>query len=123
MACFRLISPVLSQSASFFLFPRRVDWNCPPRVGNDRYLYIAAERHVVVSRRYPNWRRCYDDASFVSAFAATASTTFASGDWPGGAADAPGVTDTEIKIGQTIPYSGPLSLVACSAAPRLPISK
>ena len=42
-------------------------------------------------------------------FGATAATTFASGDWPAGAADAPGVTDTEIKIGQTIPYSGPLS--------------
>ena len=27
----------------------------------------------------------------------------------GWAADAPGVTDTEIKIGQTMPYSGPVS--------------
>ena len=28
---------------------------------------------------------------------------------PGRANDAPGVTETEIKIGQTMPYSGPLS--------------
>ena len=28
---------------------------------------------------------------------------------PGRADDAPGVTETEIKIGQTMPYSGPLS--------------
>ena len=29
--------------------------------------------------------------------------------WPSMAANAPGVTDTEIKIGQTMPYSGPAS--------------
>jgi ABC-type branched-subunit amino acid transport system substrate-binding protein len=29
--------------------------------------------------------------------------------WPAHAANAPGVTDTEIKIGQTMPYSGPAS--------------
>jgi branched-chain amino acid transport system substrate-binding protein len=29
--------------------------------------------------------------------------------WPSLAANAPGVTDTEIKIGQTMPYSGPAS--------------
>jgi ABC-type branched-subunit amino acid transport system substrate-binding protein len=29
--------------------------------------------------------------------------------WPARAENAPGVTDTEIKIGQTMPYSGPLS--------------
>jgi branched-chain amino acid transport system substrate-binding protein len=29
--------------------------------------------------------------------------------WPAWAANAPGVTDTEIKIGQTMPYSGPAS--------------
>jgi branched-chain amino acid transport system substrate-binding protein len=33
----------------------------------------------------------------------------ASGVWPAHAQNAPGVTDTEIKIGQTMPYSGPLS--------------
>jgi branched-chain amino acid transport system substrate-binding protein len=33
----------------------------------------------------------------------------ASGGRPAWAANAPGVTDTEIKIGQTMPYSGPLS--------------
>jgi branched-chain amino acid transport system substrate-binding protein len=40
----------------------------------------------------------------------TASAAYlASGVWPAWAANAPGVTDTEIKIGQTMPYSGPLS--------------
>jgi branched-chain amino acid transport system substrate-binding protein len=39
-----------------------------------------------------------------------ASTAYlASGRWPARAANAPGVTDTEIKIGQTMPYSGPAS--------------
>jgi branched-chain amino acid transport system substrate-binding protein len=39
-----------------------------------------------------------------------ASTAYlASGLWPARAANAPGVTDTEIKIGQTMPYSGPAS--------------
>jgi branched-chain amino acid transport system substrate-binding protein len=39
-----------------------------------------------------------------------ASTVYlASGCWPARAANAPGVTDTEIKIGQTMPYSGPAS--------------
>ncbi len=33
----------------------------------------------------------------------------ASGGWPVRAANAPGVTDAEIKIGQTMPYSGPVS--------------
>jgi branched-chain amino acid transport system substrate-binding protein len=33
----------------------------------------------------------------------------ASGVGPAWAADAPGVSDTEIKIGQTMPYSGPAS--------------
>src|ERR1700677_2750444 len=39
-----------------------------------------------------------------------ASTAYlASGVWAAWAANAPGVTDTEIKIGQTMPYSGPAS--------------
>jgi ABC-type branched-subunit amino acid transport system substrate-binding protein len=29
--------------------------------------------------------------------------------WPARADDAPGITDTQIKIGQTMPYSGPAS--------------
>jgi branched-chain amino acid transport system substrate-binding protein len=33
----------------------------------------------------------------------------ASGQWSAWATSAPGVTDTEIKIGQTMPYSGPAS--------------
>jgi branched-chain amino acid transport system substrate-binding protein len=44
-----------------------------------------------------------------SRFGAGAAATLAFGGRPADAADAPGVTDTEIKIGQTIPYSGPLS--------------
>jgi branched-chain amino acid transport system substrate-binding protein len=45
---------------------------------------------------------------FLQAGAASA-TALASGLGPALAADAPGVTDTEIKIGQTMPYSGPAS--------------
>ena len=42
--------------------------------------------------------------SGAGAFAAVAL-----GDRPTHAADAPGITDTEIRIGQTMPYSGPSS--------------
>ena len=45
---------------------------------------------------------------FLQSSAASAAY-LASGLWPARAANAPGVTDTEIKIGQTMPYSGPLS--------------
>jgi branched-chain amino acid transport system substrate-binding protein len=38
-----------------------------------------------------------------------ALAAFAFGDRPARAANAPGITDTEIKIGQTMPYSGPAS--------------
>ncbi len=40
---------------------------------------------------------------------AASVTYLASGGWAAGAANAPGVTDAEIKIGQTMPYSGPAS--------------
>ncbi len=40
---------------------------------------------------------------------AASAAYLASGIGPAWAANAPGVTDTEIKIGQTMPYSGPLS--------------
>src|SRR5271166_2178143 len=40
---------------------------------------------------------------------AAAAAAFATGAWPARAENAPGVTDTEIKIGQTMPYSGPAS--------------
>jgi branched-chain amino acid transport system substrate-binding protein len=40
---------------------------------------------------------------------AAAAAYMASGTWTARAANAPGVTDTEIKIGQTMPYSGPAS--------------
>ncbi len=45
---------------------------------------------------------------FLQASAAL-GTYLASGGWPARAANAPGVTDAEIKIGQTMPYSGPAS--------------
>ena len=45
---------------------------------------------------------------FLQSSAASAAY-LASGVWAGWAANAPGVTDTEIKIGQTVPYSGPAS--------------
>jgi branched-chain amino acid transport system substrate-binding protein len=40
---------------------------------------------------------------------AASAAYLASGVWPARAANAPGVTDTEIKFGQTMPYSGPAS--------------
>ncbi|MGO9427794.1 ABC transporter substrate-binding protein [Rhodoblastus sp.] len=46
--------------------------------------------------------------SFLQSSAA-AVTYLASGARPGWAANAPGISDTEIKIGQTMPYSGPAS--------------
>src|SRR5277367_6599603 len=45
---------------------------------------------------------------FLQSSAASAAY-LASGVWPARAANAPGVTDTEITIGQTMPYSGPAS--------------
>jgi branched-chain amino acid transport system substrate-binding protein len=41
--------------------------------------------------------------------AAAAAAYSARGSRPARAANAPSVTDTEIKIGQTMPYSGPVS--------------
>jgi branched-chain amino acid transport system substrate-binding protein len=38
------------------------------------------------------------------------------------AADTPGVTATEIKIGNTLPYSGPASSYGVSASWRVPTS-
>ena len=40
---------------------------------------------------------------------AAAVAALATSAWPARAANAPGVTDAEIKIGQTMPYSGPAS--------------
>jgi branched-chain amino acid transport system substrate-binding protein len=40
---------------------------------------------------------------------AAALAAFASSAWPARAKNAPGISDAEIKIGQTMPYSGPLS--------------
>jgi branched-chain amino acid transport system substrate-binding protein len=46
---------------------------------------------------------------FLLQSSAASAAYLASGVWPACAANAPGVTDTEIKIGQTMPYSGPAS--------------
>jgi branched-chain amino acid transport system substrate-binding protein len=40
---------------------------------------------------------------------AAAAAALATSSWPARADNAPGVTDSEIKIGQTMPYSGPAS--------------
>jgi branched-chain amino acid transport system substrate-binding protein len=48
-------------------------------------------------------RRSFMQSSAAAAAALTSST------WSARAANAPGITDTEIKIGQTMPYSGPAS--------------
>ena len=40
---------------------------------------------------------------------ASVAAAFGSGAWPAHASNAPGVTETEIKIGQTMAYSGPVS--------------
>jgi branched-chain amino acid transport system substrate-binding protein len=40
---------------------------------------------------------------------AAAAAAFATSAWPARAENAPGITDTEINIGQTMPYSGPAS--------------
>jgi branched-chain amino acid transport system substrate-binding protein len=58
---------------------------------------LAREDAIMTTRR-----------SFLRSGTATAAV-FASGTWPARSADTVGVTNTEIKIGQTIPYSGPLS--------------
>jgi branched-chain amino acid transport system substrate-binding protein len=46
---------------------------------------------------------------FLLQSSASSAAYLASGFWPARAANAPGVTDAEIKIGQTMPYSGPAS--------------
>jgi branched-chain amino acid transport system substrate-binding protein len=46
--------------------------------------------------------------TFLASSAAAAGALVA-GAWPARAENAPGITDTEIKIGQTMPYSGPAS--------------
>src|SRR5271163_2614871 len=46
--------------------------------------------------------------TFLASSAAAAAAT-ATGAWPARADNAPGITDAEIKIGQTMPYSGPAS--------------
>ena len=43
---------------------------------------------------------------------------FPQGFRPSWAANAPGITDTEIKIGQTMPYGGPASRLSTRSAGR-----
>jgi len=47
--------------------------------------------------------------TFLASSAAAAAAAAAIHPWPALAENAPGITDTEIKIGQTMPYSGPAS--------------
>src|SRR5580658_6932930 len=54
-------------------------------------------------RKYMKTRRTFLTSS------AAAAAALATNAWPARAENAPGVTDTEIKIGQTMPYSGPAS--------------
>ena len=58
---------------------------------------------------------------FLQSSAASAAY-LASGIAPAWAANAPGVTATEIKIGQTMPYSGPRRPMGSSAGLMPPIS-
>jgi branched-chain amino acid transport system substrate-binding protein len=69
----------------------RFIYGWPLNLKNDK------RRKVMVPRRL-----------FLQSTAASAAY-LASGIWPARAANAPGITDTEIKIGQTVPYSGPVS--------------
>jgi branched-chain amino acid transport system substrate-binding protein len=66
-----------------------------------------------MSRRLPA-QKIHEEEAMVSRrlflqSSAASAAYLASGIGPAWAANAPGVTDTEIKIGQTMPYSGPLS--------------
>ncbi len=72
--------------------PRRIASNAST---SHRALQNNNRRKAILSRRL-----------FLQSSAASAAY-LASGVWPVWAANAPGVTDTEIKIGQTMPYSGP----------------
>ena len=49
---------------------------------------------------------------------AASAVMIASAAWPAKAANAPGVTDTEIKIGHTMPYSGPASAYGANGQGR-----
>jgi branched-chain amino acid transport system substrate-binding protein len=60
---------------------------------------------------------------FLLQSSAASAAYLTSGVWPARATNAPGVTDTEIKIGQTMPYSGPAPPMASSAARKPPTSR
>ena len=60
------------------------------------------------SQQQPREEAMVSRRSFLQSSAASAAY-LASGVWPAYAANAPGVTHTEIQIGQTMPYSGPAS--------------
>ena len=69
-------------------------------------MRFAAAR--TASKRNEKGGKQHDDASFIPAIERRRRGL---GDqrWPARADNAPGITDTEIKIGQTMPYSGPAS--------------
>jgi branched-chain amino acid transport system substrate-binding protein len=60
---------------------------------------------------------------FLLQSSAASAAYLASGVWPARAANAPGVTDTEIKIGQTMPYSGPASAYGVLGRTQPPTSR
>ena len=74
---------------------RRIVSNASTSTQSHRALQNNNRRKAMLSRRL-----------FLQSSAASAAY-LASGVWAAWAANAPGVTDTEIKIGQTMPYSGP----------------
>jgi branched-chain amino acid transport system substrate-binding protein len=59
------------------------------------------ETKTAIGRKSMTTRRTFLTSS--------AAAVLATGVWPARADNAPGITDTEIKIGQTMPYSGPAS--------------
>src|SRR5262249_56341937 len=75
---------------------------------------LKATRHIQCERRGAVFRILFGCLLFSGAMAMSAA-----------AENAPGVTDSEIKIGQTMPYTGPgawLSSLGLAHKPYLPIT-
>jgi len=76
---------------------------------------MAEGRKVVcwIATRFKRARNTREEAMFsrraILQAGGAGALALAMRPWPSLAANAPGVTDTEIKIGQTMPYSGPAS--------------
>jgi hypothetical protein len=100
----------LRHSARLKNVPRQ---GCEPRVGAD--FSKAGATNNIIGRDSMITRR------FLLQSAAAAAAYSAQGFRAARAENAPGVTDTEIKIGQTMPYSGPLSAYGVIVKP--PISR